>query len=186
MTGADLFTRHAGNPILTAADWPYPVNAVMNPAAAIVDGQTVLIARVEDRRGISHLSVARSANGLDGWSVAPETVDQSLQDAVLSPALDIYAVGSALHALFTDQLMYGQADDMWSLLVRIGEGVVATDREGKILFLNGPARASMRWTVRKSQVMSESTCSRYSMPESWKMRPISFLACEMMLTPDRM
>ncbi len=72
MTGADLFTRHAGNPILTAADWPYPVNAVMNPAAAIVDGQTVLIARVEDRRGISHLSVARSANGLDGWSVAAE------------------------------------------------------------------------------------------------------------------
>ena len=39
------------NPILTAADWPYPVNAVFNPAAALVDGETVLLARVEDSPG---------------------------------------------------------------------------------------------------------------------------------------
>jgi len=68
----ELFRRHAGNPILTAADWPYPVNAVFNPAAASVDGETVLLARVEDRRGISHLAVARSANGVDGWAIDPE------------------------------------------------------------------------------------------------------------------
>ncbi len=72
MSAHELFERHAGNPILTAADWPYPVNAVFNPAAAMVDGKTVLLVRVEDRRGISHLSVARSPNGRDGWSVAPE------------------------------------------------------------------------------------------------------------------
>jgi beta-1,2-mannobiose phosphorylase / 1,2-beta-oligomannan phosphorylase len=67
-----LFHRHAGNPILTAADWPNPVNAVFNPAAAVVDGQTILLARIEDRRGISHLAVARSANGIDGWAIDPE------------------------------------------------------------------------------------------------------------------
>jgi len=72
VSDAELFLRHAGNPILTAADWPYPVNAVFNPAAAAVDGETVLLARVEDRRGISHLSVARSTNGIDGWVVDPE------------------------------------------------------------------------------------------------------------------
>jgi predicted GH43/DUF377 family glycosyl hydrolase len=72
MRARELFERHPGNPILSAADWPYPVNAVFNPAAAVVDGETVLLARVEDRRGISHLTVARSANGLDGWSVEPE------------------------------------------------------------------------------------------------------------------
>ena len=72
MTAGELFQRHPDNPILTAADWPYPVNAVFNPAAAAIDGQTVLLARVEDRRGISHLTVARSANGLDGWSIEPE------------------------------------------------------------------------------------------------------------------
>ena len=72
MSTAELFQRHAGNPILTAADWPYPVNAVFNPAATTMNGETVLLARVEDRRGISHLTVARSANGLDGWSIEPE------------------------------------------------------------------------------------------------------------------
>jgi predicted GH43/DUF377 family glycosyl hydrolase len=68
----ELFVRAAGNPILTAEDWPYPVNAVFNPAAATVNGDTVLLVRVEDRRGLSHLSVARSANGVDGWKVDPE------------------------------------------------------------------------------------------------------------------
>jgi predicted GH43/DUF377 family glycosyl hydrolase len=70
--GGELFQRHPGNPILTASDWPYPVNSVFNPAAAVVDGETLVLARVEDLRGISHLTVARSANGVDGWTVDPE------------------------------------------------------------------------------------------------------------------
>ena len=69
MNARELFDRHAANPILTAGDWPYPVNAVFNPAAALVDGHTVLLARVEDRKGISHLSVARSPNGVSGWAI---------------------------------------------------------------------------------------------------------------------
>jgi predicted GH43/DUF377 family glycosyl hydrolase len=69
---SELFSRYHGNPILTTEDWPYPVNAVFNPAAAAFDGDTILLARVEDRRGISHLSVARSNNGIDGWSIDPE------------------------------------------------------------------------------------------------------------------
>jgi predicted GH43/DUF377 family glycosyl hydrolase len=72
MSERELFQRHPGNPILSAADWPYPVNAVFNPAAAAANGETVLLARVEDRRGISHLTVARSANGRDGWTIEPE------------------------------------------------------------------------------------------------------------------
>jgi len=67
----ELFERHPHNPILTAGDWPYPVNAVFNPGAAALGDQTILLARVEDRRGISHLAVARSANGVDGWSIDP-------------------------------------------------------------------------------------------------------------------
>lgn len=72
MSGRELFERHPANPILTAEDWPYPVNVVFNPAAAEVEGTTVVIARVEDLRGISHLAVARSANGIDGWEIDPE------------------------------------------------------------------------------------------------------------------
>lgn len=68
----ELFERSAANPILTATDWPYPVNVVFNPAAALVDGETVLLARVEELTGVSHLTVARSANGIDGWSIGAE------------------------------------------------------------------------------------------------------------------
>jgi predicted GH43/DUF377 family glycosyl hydrolase len=68
-----LFERHAGNPILSAADWPYPVHSVFNPGATrLADGTTLLLCRVEDRRGLSHLCAARSANGVDGWVVDPE------------------------------------------------------------------------------------------------------------------
>jgi predicted GH43/DUF377 family glycosyl hydrolase len=68
----ELFHRHPQNPLLTADDWPYAVNAVFNPGAALVDGETVLLARVEALTGISHLTVARSPNGIDDWSVASE------------------------------------------------------------------------------------------------------------------
>jgi predicted GH43/DUF377 family glycosyl hydrolase len=66
----ELFHRHRGNPILTAADWPYAVNTVFNPGATLLqDGTTLLLCRVEDLRGHSHLTAARSANGVDGWYV---------------------------------------------------------------------------------------------------------------------
>jgi len=68
-----LFKRDLNNPILTAADWPYPMNAVFNAAATrLPDGTTILLCRVEDRRGHSHLSVARSGNGIDGWKIDPQ------------------------------------------------------------------------------------------------------------------
>lgn len=66
----ELFHRHQNNPILTAADWHYPVHSVFNPAAVLLpDGTTLLLCRVEDRRGHSHLSAARSANGIDHWQI---------------------------------------------------------------------------------------------------------------------
>jgi predicted GH43/DUF377 family glycosyl hydrolase len=65
-----LFRRHPRNPILSAADWPYPAHSVFNPGAVkLADGTTLLLCRVEDRRGHSHLCAARSANGKDGWMI---------------------------------------------------------------------------------------------------------------------
>lgn len=67
-----LLRRHDRNPILTAADWPYPVHTVFNPGATrLADGTTLLLCRAEDRRGHSHLCAARSANGIDGWRIDP-------------------------------------------------------------------------------------------------------------------
>ena len=66
----ELFSRHSDNPILTASDWPYAVNSVFNPGATLLpDGTTLLLCRVEDRRGLSHLTVARSVNGIDNWQI---------------------------------------------------------------------------------------------------------------------
>lgn len=70
----ELFSRYEGNPILTAGEWPYTVNAVFNPGATSFEGETLLLVRVEDRTGLSHLCVARSADGLTGWMVDPERV----------------------------------------------------------------------------------------------------------------
>jgi predicted GH43/DUF377 family glycosyl hydrolase len=104
MRERELFHRHPGNPILSADDWPYPVNVVFNPAAAEVNGTTVVLARVEDMRGLSHLSVARSANGIDGWAVSPTPLlepadgvtseEWGFEDArvVFVPELDSWAV----------------------------------------------------------------------------------------------
>lgn len=65
----EFFQRHPENPILTRRHWPYSVNSVFNPAAAVVGGKVVLLARVEDRTGISHLCTARSKNGVNGWEI---------------------------------------------------------------------------------------------------------------------
>ena len=66
----ELFRRHGRNPILTAADWTYPVNSVFNPGATrLADGTTLLLCRVEDRRGQSHLCAARSADGEGDWRI---------------------------------------------------------------------------------------------------------------------
>jgi predicted GH43/DUF377 family glycosyl hydrolase len=69
-SGLPLFTRYASNPILTQDNWPYPINSVFNAGVAkLADGDTLLLCRVEDRRGLSHLCAARSKNGIDGWRI---------------------------------------------------------------------------------------------------------------------
>jgi predicted GH43/DUF377 family glycosyl hydrolase len=68
-----LFTRHSGNPILSRENWPYPINSVFNAGAVqLSDGDTLLLCRVEDRTGLSHLCAARSENGIDGWRIDSE------------------------------------------------------------------------------------------------------------------
>ncbi len=78
MDSADkLFTRFEGNPILAPARWPYPANAVMNAGATMVDGSTVLVCRVEDHRGFSHITTATSQDGFSNWLVS----DKPLMEA---------------------------------------------------------------------------------------------------------
>jgi len=68
----ELFQRYPDNPILSVEDWPYRANSVFNAAAAEVNNQILLLARVEDYRGISHLTVARSDDGINDWQIDDE------------------------------------------------------------------------------------------------------------------
>lgn len=101
-----LFTRCALNPILTEKDWPYCINSVFNAGATLLpDGSTLLLCRVEDRRGLSHLCAARSANGVNNWAIDTEPSMPALPDqypeevwgiedprVTFVPELDQYAV----------------------------------------------------------------------------------------------
>ena len=64
-----LFKRYEGNPILTPENWPYPINSVFNPAAVRIDGGVLLLNRVEELCGFSHLTCARSKDGLTNWVI---------------------------------------------------------------------------------------------------------------------
>ena len=92
---AELFARYQGNPILTPADWPYTVNAVFNPGVARLGSETLLLVRVEDRSGLSHLCVARSADGVEGWTIdrdrrlLPDVESESERFGIEDPRITI-------------------------------------------------------------------------------------------------
>ena len=106
MKTGELLRRHPGNPILTAADWPYPVHSVFNPGATkLKDGRTLLLCRCEDHRGLSHLCKAISMDGITDWQIDHSPTFQSggdgypeevwgVEDARITfvPELDSYII----------------------------------------------------------------------------------------------
>lgn len=154
MIRRELFDRHPGNPILTSSDWPYPANAVFNPAAALVDGETVLLVRVEDLRGISHLTVARSANGLDGWRVdgepllAPtagiESEQWGFEDprVVWLPELELWAITCTTYGPVGPAVYLATTADFRSV-ERRGITMPAEDKNAALL----PERIDGKWIL---------------------------------------
>jgi len=63
----ELFKRSSKNPIITSEDLPYPAHTIFNPAATIFENNTLLLTRVEDRQGFSHLTKAISKDGESNW-----------------------------------------------------------------------------------------------------------------------
>ncbi|MBL8017560.1 MAG: glycosidase, partial [Ignavibacteria bacterium] len=64
-----LFRRFEGNPVLTPSMWPYRANAVFNAAATLHEDKVLLLVRVEDMRGFSHLCKATSVDGFTNWKI---------------------------------------------------------------------------------------------------------------------
>ena len=72
MKKSQLFTRYPQNPIITKEHLHYQAASVFNPAATKVGDETLLLMRVEDRRGVSHLTIARSPDGIRDWRIDEE------------------------------------------------------------------------------------------------------------------
>ena len=155
-TDLPLFTRHPANPILSRVDWPYPVNSVFNAAAVkLDDGDTLILCRVEDRRGMSHLCAARSANGVDGWRVDakptllanpreyPEEI-WGIEDPRITfvPELEQYAVAYTSFARGGPGVSLALTKDFKNF-VRYGVIMQPEDKDAALL----PRRIGGRWAL---------------------------------------
>jgi predicted GH43/DUF377 family glycosyl hydrolase len=155
-TGLPLFTRYSCNPILTQENWPYPINSVLNAGAVrLVDGDTLLLCRVEDRRGLSHLCAARSANGVDGWRIDskptlparpreyPEEI-WGIEDPRITyvPELDQYAVAFTSYARGGPGVSLALTRD-FRKFERYGVIMTPEDKDAALL----PRRFGGRWAL---------------------------------------
>ncbi|MCM8807389.1 MAG: glycosidase [Candidatus Omnitrophica bacterium] len=66
----EIFKRYEGNPILSPEKWTYPCNAVFNPGAIEFNGYVYLLCRVETFDGYSHLTIAKSKDGITNWEIS--------------------------------------------------------------------------------------------------------------------
>jgi beta-1,4-mannooligosaccharide/beta-1,4-mannosyl-N-acetylglucosamine phosphorylase len=68
----ELFKRYEENPILTSENWPYKAASVFNPGAIKFNDEILLLVRVEDGQGYSHLTIAKSKDGKTNWQINSE------------------------------------------------------------------------------------------------------------------
>ncbi len=66
--GRDLLHRWERNPIITPRDVPYRCNTVFNGTPVKLNGEYLMIVRVEGQQGYSFFALARSGDGLH-WTV---------------------------------------------------------------------------------------------------------------------
>jgi predicted GH43/DUF377 family glycosyl hydrolase len=151
-----LFTRHPGNPLLSRDNWPYPINSVLNAGAVkLPDGDTLLLCRVEDRSGLSHLCAARSANGIDKWRIDsrptlmanpkefPEEI-WGIEDPRITyvPELEQYAVAYTSFARGGPGVSLALTKDFRSF-ERFGVIMSPEDKDAALL----PRRIGSRWAL---------------------------------------
>ncbi len=151
-----LFHRYEDNPILTAADWPYVVNTVFNPGAIrLQDGTTLVLCRVEDFRGHSHLCAARSKNGVDNWQIddhptfmpEPDKFPEELwgiEDPRITyvPELNQYVITYTSYSWGGPGVSLAVTDD-FKKFVRYGVIMSPDDKDAALL----PRRIGGRWAL---------------------------------------
>lgn len=151
-----LLQRHPSNPLLTAYDWPYFVNTVFNTGAVqLPSGETLLLCRVEDCSGISHLTVARSQDGVTDWKIdkeptfapEPERYPEELwglEDprVVWVPELEAFAVTYTCYSQRGPGVSLALTKD-FKEFERIGNIMPPDDKDAALL----PRRFDGRWAM---------------------------------------
>jgi beta-1,2-mannobiose phosphorylase / 1,2-beta-oligomannan phosphorylase len=151
-----LFLRHHRNPILTAEGWPYPANSVFNAAVArLQDGTTLLLCRVEDRTGFSHLTAARSSNGVDNWQIdqqptlMPDPINHpdelwGIEDPRITyaPELDKYLIAYTSYSRSGPGVSLALTED-FKQFDRLGSVMSPEDKDAALL----PRRIDNRWVL---------------------------------------
>jgi predicted GH43/DUF377 family glycosyl hydrolase len=151
-----LFHRHPSNPILRPADWPYPINTAFNPGVTrLPDGSTLLLCRVEDRRGFSHFCAARSRNGIDGWQIDPAPTLQpdpsghpeelwGIEDARITyvPEHNAYYIAYTSYSRGGPGVSLARTTD-FAAFERLGAVMPPEDKDAALL----PHRIGNRWAL---------------------------------------
>ena len=151
-----ILQRYKKNPILTAENWPYPMNTVFNAGATLMpDGTTLLLCRVEERQGKSHLCTARSENGIDGWEIDSQPTLKSdpehypeeiwgIEDPRITylPELEKYAVAYTAFSRGGPGVSLALTDD-FRKFERIGDVMPPWDKDAALY----PRRFNGRWAL---------------------------------------
>lgn len=153
--GWDIFTRHPANPIITPESLPYRANSVFNPGAGLVNGETLLLVRVEDLRGISHLTVARSVDGATDWRfdaqplIAPQPDRHpeeiwGCEDPRLTwlPELDEWAIAYTAYSRRGPLVSLALSKDFTEVR-RLGPAMPPEDKDAALF----PRRIDGRWAM---------------------------------------
>ena len=151
-----LLKRHRRNPLLSSFDWPYFVNTVFNAGAVrLPSAETLLLCRVEDCSGRSHLCALRSADGIKDWKIDPEPtllpdVDRHPEEiwgiedprVVWVPELESYAVAYTCYSPRGPGVSLALTKDFHSF-ERLGNVMPAENKDATLL----PRRFGGRWAM---------------------------------------
>jgi len=100
----DAFIRYKKNPIIKNDDVPYSSNTVFNPGACSFGDEIYLLLRVEDRMGVSHITLARSEDGYN-FKVDDKPFMESSKDGNFS-VYEKYGIEDSRITKFSDGTYY--------------------------------------------------------------------------------
>ena len=155
MRKQELLQRYPHNPIITVNDIPYKASSVFNTGATLYGNETLLLLRIEDRKGISHLTTARSKDGLSDWKFdnkptfvqAPERYPEELW-GIEDPRITFLEEPKEWAIVYTAYSENGPlvsiaTTDDFKTFKRLGPAMLPTDKDAALF----PIQFDGRWVM---------------------------------------